>query len=86
MLTTSEIAEKVKSVLADELKVSANELLPDKQIANDLGVDSLQMVELVMKLEEVFEIKIPDEEATGLVTVQDAINYVQKRLNNSGQG
>lgn len=85
MLTTSEIAEKTKAVLAEELKVSANELLPDKQIANDFGVDSLQMVELVMKLEEAFGIKIPDDEAMGLVTVQDAINYVQKRLNNSGQ-
>jgi len=84
MLTTSEIADKVKTVLAEELKVGANELLPDKQIANDFGVDSLQMVELVMKLEEAFGIKIPDDEAMGLVTVQDAINYVQKRLN-SGQ-
>ena len=84
MLATSEIADKVKTVLAEELKVDANELLPDKQIANDFGVDSLQMVELVMKLEEAFGIKIPDDEAMGLVTVQDAINYVQKRLN-SGQ-
>lgn len=85
MLTTTEIAEKVRGVLAEELKVGSEELQPEKRIAEDLGADSLQRVELVMKLEEAFGVKIPDDEAMGLVTVQDAINYVQKCLNNSGQ-
>lgn len=86
MLTTTEISEKVKAVLAEELKVGLSELQPEKRIAEDLGADSLQRVELVMKLEEAFGVKIPDDEAMGLVTVHDAINYVQKRLNSGSQG
>ncbi len=85
MLTTTEIIEKVRDVLAEELKVKPEELQPDKRIAEDLGADSLQRVELVMKLEEVFGVKIPDDEATQLVTVQDTIDYLQKSLNNRSE-
>ena len=85
MLTTSEIAEKAKAVLSSELKVGMDELLPDKRIDEDLGADSLQRVELVMNLEEAFEVKIPDDEAMTLVTVGDAINYLQKHLSDGGK-
>ena len=85
MLTTTEIIEKVRDVLAEELKVKPEELQPDKRIAEDLGADSLQRVELVMKLEGVFGVKIPDDEATQLVTVQDTIDYLQKSLNNRSE-
>lgn len=81
MLTTSDIAEKVRNLLAAELKVGADAVQPEKRIADDLGADSLQRVELVMKLEEAFGIKIPDEDAEALRTVQDVIEYVQKHLN-----
>lgn len=82
MLTTSEVAEKVKDVLTAELKVSAEALQPDQRIAEDLGADSLQRVELVMKLEEAFGLKIPDEDAETLTTVQTVVEYVQTHLNN----
>ncbi len=85
MLTATEIVEKVHDVLAEELKVKPEELQPDKRIAEDLGADSLQRVELVMKLEEVFGVKIPDDEAAQLVTVQDTIDYLQKSLNNRSE-
>ncbi len=85
MLTTNEVSEKVRTVLAEELKVKPEELQPEKRIAEDLGADSLQRVELFMKLEEAFGIKIPDDEATGLVTVQDSIDFVQKRLSSAGK-
>lgn len=86
MPTLNEIAEKVKEVLAAELKVGQEELQPDKRIGEDLGADSLQRVELVMRLEETFGIKIPDDEAMNLVTVQNAIDYLQAHLNNESQG
>lgn len=76
MLTTTEISEKVRSVLAEELKIGAEQLQPEKRIAEDLGADSLQRVELVMLLEETFNIKIPDEEALQLVTVEDVTRCI----------
>ena len=85
MLTTTEISEKARSVLAEELKVGIEELQPEKRIAEDLGADSIQRLELVMKLEEAFGIKIPDDDAMGLVTIQDAIDYVQKHLSDGGK-
>ena len=85
MLTTTEISEKARSVLAEELKVGIEELQPEKRIAEDLGADSIQRLELVMKLEEAFGIKIPDDDAMGLVTIQDAIDYVQKHLNDGSK-
>jgi acyl carrier protein len=85
MLTTTEISEKARSVLAEELKVGVEELQPEKRIAEDLGADSIQRLELVMKLEEAFGIKIPDDDAMALVTVQDAIDYVQKHLSDGSK-
>ncbi len=85
MLTTTEISEKVRNVLAGELKLKPEELQPEKRISEDLGADSIQRIELVMKLEEAFDIKIPDDDAMGLVTIQDAIDYVQKHLNSTGK-
>ena len=86
MLTTTEISEKVRSVLAEELKVGVEELQPEKRIAEDLGAESIQRIELVMKLEEAFGVKIPDDESVGLVTIQDTINYVQKYLSDNSKG
>lgn len=85
MLTTTEISEKVRSALAEELKVGVEELQSEKRFAEDLGADSIQRIELVMKLEEAFGIKIPDDDALVLVTVQDAINYIQKHLSDGSK-
>lgn len=80
MLTTNEITEKVRGTLAHELRLSMNEIQPDKRIGEDLGADSLSRVELVMRLEEVFGVKIPDDEALQLVTVGDVIKFVERNM------
>lgn len=75
----SEIAEKVKSIVAEQLGVKAEEVKDDAKFIDDLGADSLDTVELVMALEEEFGAEIPDEDAEKLTTVGDAIKYVEEK-------
>lgn len=75
----SNIQEKVKKIIAEQLGVSEEQVTPEAKFVEDLGADSLDTVELVMALEEEFETEIPDEDAEKILTVGDAINYVQKR-------
>ncbi len=70
------IEQKVKNIIADQLGVGEDEIKPAASFIEDLGADSLDIVELVMAMEEEFEVEIPDEEAENIKTVQDAINYV----------
>ena len=70
------IEQKVKNIIADQLGVSEEEIKPAASFIEDLGADSLDIVELVMAMEEEFEVEIPDEEAENIKTVQDAINYI----------
>jgi len=70
------IEQKVKNIIADQLGVGEEEIKPAASFIEDLGADSLDIVELVMAMEEEFEVEIPDEEAENIKTVQDAINYV----------
>lgn len=70
------IESKVKSIIADQLGVSDEEIKPESSFIEDLGADSLDIVELVMAMEEEFEVEIPDEEAENIKTVGDAINYI----------
>jgi acyl carrier protein len=72
-----EIEEKVKNVVIEQLGVSADEVVPEASFVDDLGADSLDLVELVMVLEEEFSKEIPDEDAEKIQTVQDAINYIK---------
>lgn len=72
-----EIEEKVKNVIIEQLGVSADEVVPEASFVDDLGADSLDLVELVMVLEEEFGREIPDEDAEKIQTVQDAINYIK---------
>ena len=72
-----EILDKVKAVVADQLNVEEDEVVEDASFIDDLGADSLGIVELVMALEEEFDISIPDEDAEGIKTVGDAISYIQ---------
>ena len=73
----SEIADKVKSIIVDQLGVAEDQVTPEAKFVEDLGADSLDQVELIMALEEAFGADIPDEEAEKLTTVGDAIAYVE---------
>jgi acyl carrier protein len=75
-MSTSAIEAKVKNIIADQLGVGEDEIKPESSFIEDLGADSLDIVELVMAMEEEFEVEIPDEEAENIKTVGDAINYI----------
>ncbi len=75
----SETYEKVKKIVAEQLGVEPGEVKPEASFANDLGADSLDTVELVMALEEEFELEIPDEDAESIATVQNAVDYIEKK-------
>ena len=72
----SDTADKVREIIADELGVELEKVSDDASFVEDLGADSLDTVELVMRFEEEFEVEIPDEDAEKIQTVQDAINYI----------
>lgn len=72
----SNVEERVKKIVAEQLGVKLEEVTTDASFVEDLGADSLDTVELVMALEEEFETEIPDEEAEKITTVQQAIDYV----------
>jgi acyl carrier protein len=78
-MSQAEIFEKVKKIVADQLSVEAGTITPQSNFANDLGADSLDTVELVMALEEEFDIEIPDEEAEKLKTVNDVVTYLKSK-------
>ena len=71
------IEERVKKIIVEQLGVKEEDVKPEASFVEDLGADSLETVELVMALEEEFDIEIPDEEAEKITTVQSAIDYVQ---------
>ncbi|MBI5167232.1 MAG: acyl carrier protein [candidate division NC10 bacterium] len=73
------IEDKVKRIIVDQLGVDEAEVTPEASFIEDLGADSLDTVELVMALEEEFNIEIPDEHAEKIVTVKDAIEYIKER-------
>jgi acyl carrier protein len=75
-MSTSSIEAKVKSIIAEQLGVGEDEIKPESSFIEDLGADSLDIVELVMAMEEEFEVEIPDEEAENIKSVGDAINYI----------
>ena len=76
----SNIEERVKKIVAEQLGVKEEEVRNEASFVDDLGADSLDMVELVMALEEEFETEIPDEEAEKITTVQLAITYINENL------
>ena len=69
--------DKEIEVVVDQLDCDAAEVKEDSKFIEDLGADSLDVVELVMALEEEFDIEIPDEDAEGILTVKDALNYIE---------
>lgn len=74
------IEKKVKNIIVDQLGVKEEEVVPEASFVDDLGADSLDLVELVMRFEEEFGQEIPDEDAEKIQTVQDAIDYITARL------
>ena len=72
------VDEQVKQIIVEQLGVEEAEVTPSASFIDDLGADSLDTVELVMALEENFDIEIPDEDAEKIRTVQDAIDYIDK--------
>jgi acyl carrier protein len=76
----SDIAERVRKIVAEQLGVKEEEVSNKASFVDDLGADSLDTVELVMALEEEFECEIPDEEAEKITTVQQAIDYVTNHV------
>ena len=73
----SEISSKVKAIIVDKLGVDEAEVTETASFTNDLGADSLDTVELIMELEKVFEITIPDDQAEKIATVGDAIAFIE---------
>ena len=72
------VAERVKQIVAEQLGVDEDQVVPEASFMDDLGADSLDTVELVMALEEEFDIEISDEDAEKIQTVQDAVDYISE--------
>ncbi|MBW2437301.1 MAG: acyl carrier protein [Desulfobacterales bacterium] len=73
------VEERVKKIIAEKLSVELEEVVPEASFVDDLGADSLDLVELIMSMEEEFDTDISDEDAEQITTVQDAIDYVNKQ-------
>lgn len=72
------VEEKIVNIIAEKLSVESDEVVGQASFVDDLGADSLDLVELIMAMEEAFDTEISDEEAEKLQTVQDAINYIKE--------
>ncbi len=72
------VEDKMIDIIVDQLSVDREKVVPEASFVNDLGADSLDLVELIMAMEEEFDVEIPDEEAEKITTVQKAIEYVAK--------
>ncbi len=75
------IEEKVKNIIVEQLGVDNESVTPEASFIDDLGADSLDIVELVMTMEEEFDLEIPDEDAEKIKTVNDVINYIKTKVN-----
>jgi acyl carrier protein len=73
------VAEKVKQIIVEQLGVDENQVEPNASFVDDLGADSLDIVELVMAFEEAFDLDIPDDDAEKIKTVKDAIDYIEAK-------
>ena len=73
------VEEQVKKIIAEKLSVDLEEVVPEASFVDDLGADSLDLVELIMSMEEEFDTDISDEDAEQITTVKDAIDYIHSR-------
>ena len=74
------VEEKVKKIICEQLDVPEEDVVPEASFVDDLGADSLDQVELIMAMEEEFDLSIPDEDAEKIGTVQDAIDYIKNGM------
>lgn len=79
-MTRENIAEEIKKLISESISTDINEIKEDSKFVDDLGADSLDIVELVMAMETKFDIEIPDEDAQKIKTVGEAIDYISKKL------
>jgi acyl carrier protein len=82
-LMAAAVEEKVKQIIVEQLQVDEAEVTPSASFQEDLGADSLDVVELVMQFEEAFDLEIPDEDAEKIKTVKDATEYIEKNAKGS---
>lgn len=75
----SEVGDKVKKIIIDQLGVTEDQVKPEASFVDDLGADSLDLTELIMAMEEEFDIEIADDDAQKILKVQDAIDYIENR-------
>ncbi len=80
-MSTEEIFEKIKEIIVDQLGVAEASVTMEASFIDDLGADSLDIVELVMALEEEFDMEIPDSDAEKVITVQDVVDYIKDNVN-----
>ena len=76
------IEEKIREIICEQLDVPQEDVVPEASFVDDLGADSLDQVELIMAMEEEFDVSIPDEDAENIGTVQNAVDYVTKATGN----
>jgi acyl carrier protein len=86
MADEKSIEDKVKDIIVEQLGVNPEQVTPQASFIEDLGADSLDIVELVMAFEEEFGVEVPDEDAEKLQTVGDVISYIKERANKGGGG
>jgi len=79
-MTPKQIEEKVRKIIVEQLDISEEDILPESSFKDDLGADSLELLDLVMKMEEEFDIQISDEDAEEIISVQDAIERIEKNM------
>jgi len=80
-MSRKETLDQVAKIVADELNVDVSEVTEGSRFIEDLGADSLDQVELIMKLEESFDLEVPEEDAEKMQTVKDVVNYVEEKTN-----
>lgn len=78
-MSEKSIDQKVKDIIVEQLSVNAEQVTPEAKFIEDLGADSLDVVELVMAFEEEFGVEVPDEDAEKLITVGDVIKYIEEK-------
>ncbi|MDY6881997.1 MAG: acyl carrier protein [Desulfatiglans sp.] len=76
----SSLEEKIKKIICEQLDVAEEDVVPQASFVDDLGADSLDQVELIMAMEEEFDVSVPDEDAENIGTVKDVIDYIKKAL------
>ena len=85
MVDKEEVAKRIIEIVAEKMDKPKEEITPDKSFVNDLGADSLDTVELMMDIEDEFDLSIPEEAAQKIATIGDAIKYVQENAGSKSQ-